>query len=338
MSDYLSKIKSLGLQEQNLADENFSAVITYENLKRSMGVTIGNALRRVLLSSVPGYAIRSVTIVGAQHEFTSIPGLKEDAQQLLMNLKKLIFKGDISKTKASLNLVGPCNITGADVTCSNIHVVNPDLYLGSLDKGFNLKLEMNIEKGIGIKLANQVKDYEVDLGSIVCDSFFSPIVNVNFEVQEHETDPYEDLKLHIVTNGSITPKDAFEYALGLLMEQLGKNGKGAAIESDEQPSNSVNLKRVDILSPNLFLRVEDLPDISTRTLRCLKLLGIVYVGDLVKISKETLMNEPNFGENSLNKLLEKLSSMGLGLGMDLPNWPPENLTEKAEEIRKSSVL
>jgi len=336
MSGYLSKIKSLGLREQNLADENFSAIVEYSNLKRGMGTTIGNALRRVLLGTVPGYAVRHVTISGVQHEFATIPGVKEDAQQVIMNLKKIIFKGEISKTKATLNIVGPCVVTGADIACSNIHVVNPDNYICSLDKGFNLKLEMNLEKSSGIKLANNMKDYEMELGAIACDAFFCPIESVNFEVIEHETDGYEDLRMHIVTNGSITPNEAFQYSLTLLLEQLGKH---AGFDESARPvTSTVSAKRMDVLSPNLFLKIEDLPDISTRTLRCLKMLGMVYVGDLVKISKETLMKEPNFGENSLNKLLEKLSSMGLTLDMNIPGWPPENLASKAEDIRNNSVL
>lgn len=336
MMEYLSKIKSLGLNEQNMLDENYSAVIKYENLKSGMGVTIGNSLRRVLLSHIAGYGIRSVTISGVQHEFSVIPGLKEDVQQLIMNLKKLVFKGEISKTKANLNIVGPCVIKGSDIGCANISVVNPELYIGSLDKGFNLKLEMSLEKSTGIKLANNIKDYEIELGAIACDAFFSPIVSVNFESNTHEADGYEDLNIHIVTDGSITPHAAFEAALGMFMEQLNKhtNTNISTAPSYNQPA----IKRVDVLSPNLFLRVEDLPDISTRTLRCLKLLGIVYIGDLVKVSKETLMNEPNFGENSLNKLVEKLNAMGLTLGMDIPGWPPENLATKAEEIRNNSSL
>ncbi len=336
MSGYLSKIKSLGLREQNLADENFSAIIEYTNLKRGMGTTVGNALRRVLLSSVQGYAIRSVTISGIQHEFSSIPGVKEDAQQLIINLKKIIFKGEISKTKANLNIVGPCVVTGADIACSNVSVVNADAYICSLDKGFNIKLEMNIEKSSGIKLASSIKDYEIELGAIACDSFFSPVESVNFEVQEHETDGYEDLRLHIITNGSVSPNEAFQYSLNLLMEQFSKH---AGFDQSARSSASTSgTKRMDVLSPNLFLKIEDLPDISTRTLRCLKMLGIVYVGDLVKVSKDTLMKEPNFGENSLNRLLEKLSSMGLTLDMNIPGWPPENLVAKAEEIRNNSVL
>lgn len=335
MSGYLSKIKSLGLREQNLADENFSAIIEYTNLKRGMGTTIGNALRRVLLSSVQGYGIRCVTISGIQHEFSAIPGVKEDAQQVIMNLKKIIFKGEISKTKATLNIVGPCIVTGADIACSNVSVVNSDAYICSLDKGFNLKLEMNIEKSAGIKLANATKDYEIELGAIACDAFFNPIESVNFEVQEHETDGYEDVRMHIVTNGSITPNEAFQYSLNLLMEQLGKH---AGFDESARVTALTNTKRMDVLSPNLFLKIEDLPDISTRTLRCLKMLGIVYVGDLVKVSRETLMNEPNFGENSLNKLLEKLAAMGLTLDMNIPGWPPENLAAKAEDIRNNSTL
>lgn len=338
MAEYLAKIKSLGLREQNLADDNFRDVIEYQRIKRGMGVTLGNALRRVLLRSVPGYAMRYVNISGAQHEFLAIPGVKEDAQELIMNLKKIVFKGEISKAKASLNLVGPCLVTAADITCSNISVVNTDLVICTLDKGFNLKLEMSLEKNSGIKLISKnPKDHDMELNAIPCDAFFSPIEGVNFEINEYESEDYEDLKLEIITNGSITPKEAFNYSLNLLMEQLGKcselNG-----ELNQMASNAHNVKRMDVLSPNLFLKIEDLPDISTRTLRCLKLLGIVFVGDLVKMSKETLMNEPNFGENSLNKLLEKLSSMGLTLDMNIPNWSPEDLSDKAENIRNNSIL
>lgn len=337
MSNYLSKIKYFGLEEQHLVDENFSAVIEYSNIKLGMGNTIGNSLRRVLLSSVPGYAIKNVTIAGIQHEFTAIPGVKEDAQRLIMNLKKVIFKGDISKSKATILFSGPGEVRASDISCSNISVVNPDLYICSIDKGFNLKAELFVEKGCGVKLTSTSKDYEIEIGSILCDAFFSPIVSVNFEVIENESSNSESLHIHIVTNGSIAPKDAFKYALELFMDQLSKNAY-AEKEKDEISLEEKKEASVQTLSPNLFLRIDDLPDLPTRTLRCLKMLGVVYVGDVVKLTRERLMNEPNFGENSLNKLIEKLEAMELSLGMNIVGWPPENLEEKAEAIRNKSVL
>jgi DNA-directed RNA polymerase subunit alpha len=333
MSDYLSKIKFLGLKEQQLNDENFSAVVEYNNLKSGMGTTIGNALRRVLLGHIPGYSIRSVAIAGIHHEFSAVPGVKEDAQQLIMNLKKVVFKGEISKTKASISTVKAGIVTAADIVCSNMVIVNPDAYLCTLSEGFNLKLEMNLEKGVGIVLASQVKDYEIEVGSIACDAFFSPIENVNFEVQSIENG-YENLKITIISNGSVKPVEAFKYALGLTIEQFGKQ----EYYSVESKSNAANrTKKIDVLNPNLFLKIEDLPEIPTRAVKCLKMLGAVFVGDLVKLSKETLMNEPNFGENSLNKLSEKLATIGLSLGMDLPGWPPENLEAKSDDIRSNFI-
>lgn len=334
-AEYLSKIRSLGLKEAQLADPNFNAIIEYAGLKPGMGLTVGNALRRVLLSSIAGYAIRNVTISGVQHEFSSIPGVKEDAQQLIMNLKKIVFKGEISKTKIALNVMGGCIVTGKNLSCSNVEVVNQDAYICALDKGFNLKLEMTLEKSVGIKLSSEVKDYDIELGAIACDSFFSPIESVNFEVVARE-DGYEDLRLQIVTNGSISSQEAFDHALSLLQDQLGKHS--AENNTKQTVAIATGTKRLDVLSPNLFLKIEDLPDMSVRILRCLKLLGVVYVGDLVKMSSKTLMKEPNFGENSLNKLMEKLAPMGLSLDMEIPGWPPENLASKAEEIGSKSIL
>jgi DNA-directed RNA polymerase subunit alpha len=337
MGEYLSKIKALGLREQNLNDENFRDIIQYTRIKRGMGVTIGNALRRILLRNIPGYGMRYVNIFGIAHEFCSIPGVKEDAQELIMNLKKVVFKGEISKAKASLNLVGPLIVKAGDITCSNISVVNPELVICALDKGFNLKLEMHLEKNSGIKLISKTqKDDDIELNAIPCDAFFSPIENVNFNVSEYEAEDYEDLELEILTNGSISAKDAFQYAYNLFVNQLAKCGELSGEVKQSVSAN--NSKRMEVLSPNLFLKIEDLPDISTRTLRCLKLLGVVFVGDLVKMSKEALMNEPNFGENSLNRLLEKLGSMGLTLDMNIPNWPPEDLAQKAEAIKNNSLL
>lgn len=334
MSDYLSKIKSLGLKEQALKDENFTALIEYSNLKPGMGTTIGNALRRVLLGHVPGYAIRCVNIAGIQHEFSAIAGVKEDAQQVIMNLKKVVFKGEISKAKVSIATVKSGIVTAADIQCSNVQVVNPDVYICSLSEGFQLKLEITIEKGVGVSLATQMKDYEIEIGAIACDAFFNPIESVNFEIQPLEGGN-ENLQLHIVTNGSIKPIDAFKYALNLVIEQFSKQD---LCEIDSKICKTAKTKKVDVLNPNLFLKIEDLPEIPTRAVKCLKMLGAVFVGDLVRLSKETLMNEPNFGENSLNKLSEKLATIGLSLGMDIPGWPPENLESKSDDIRNNFML
>jgi len=334
MSGYLAKIRSLGFKEQVLNDENFSAIVEYSNLKPGMGTTVGNAIRRVLLGHVPGYAIRCVNIAGIQHEFSSIAGVKEDAQQLIMNLKKVVFKGEISKAKIVISTVKSGVVTAADIQCTNVQVVNQDVYICSLSEGFSLKLEATIEKGVGVSLANQVKDYEIEVGAIACDAFFCPVESVNFEVQPLEGGN-ENLHIHILTNGSIKPLDAFKFALTLVIEQLTKQD---LFEIDPKLCSVNKTKKADVLNPNLFLRIEDLPEIPTRAVKCLKMLGAVFVGDLVRLSRETLMNEPNFGENSLNKLSEKLATIGLSLGMDIPGWPPEDLESKSEDIRNNFVL
>ncbi len=326
------KLKAIALKQKNLEDPDFFQIIEYKDLKKGMGVTIGNTLRRILLSYIPGYAIKNVTVSGIQHEFSSISGVKEDTALIISNLKKVILKSDVKKSSLILNLQGPCVVTAKDLKSSNFIIVNPDAYICTIDKGFHLSLEAFVEKGVGITLASELNDHSVEVGSIVCDSFFSPVENVNFEVV-NTPQGSENLYLSILTNGSISPLEAFNLACEILDEQISKT---AVLKRQVAVAETVVNR--ELHSPSLYLQIEDLPDLSTRMIKCLKMLGVIYVGDLVKLSKETLMNEPNFGENSLNKLISKLNSLGLDLGMQLDNWPPANLSQKAKEIMNNSVL
>lgn len=331
----LEKLEPFGYADSAASDKAYTDIFVYNSLKKGMGVTIGNALRRTLLSNVPGYAIKSLSVSGIVHEFSSIHGVKEDVVALMMNLKRVVFRGTAPVGKGSISIIGPKIVLAEDISCSNVEVVKGSEYICSLDEGAALKLDFEIVKGVGVL---QVKDSALrdnEIGMIPMDCcFFSPVAAVNFWIEESESGIYEDLYLEIMTNGALTPKEAFEFSTNLLFDQISLNQlarKQSAIEVTD-------LKKTAPLNPNLFLKLEDLANMPPRALKCFTMLGIVFVGDLVRLSKASLMNEPQFGENSLNKVNDILVSMGLSLGMDIPNWPPENVAEIAKTVKKNSIL
>lgn len=335
MVDYLTIAREFGIKQAQMEDSNFCDIINYNDIKKGMGITIGNALRRVLLDKVPGCAITSLKIAGIQHEFSVIPGVKEDVQQLIMNLKKVVFKSDVNSLKATLNVSKEGVVTAGDISVSSCEVINKEIYICSIEKGFELKVELLIEKGIGIKRASHKLNHDTEIGSIALNAFFSPVISVNFKVEEKENMHLEDLDVEIITNGSIAPKEAFNYALDLLYDQFNKT---SAIEKSEEVVNHSKSEVVmETISPSLYIEIKNISGFSGRILNCFKQLGIVYVGDLVQYSKEDLLNSPNFWENSLNTVVDVLSTMDLELGMKI-NWPPKDLEEKVKEINSKAII
>jgi len=322
MSNFMTKLQSFGIANKKMDNPQFFQIFYYKNLRKGMGLTIGNCLRRTLLSCVPGYAIRSCTIDGVQHEFSAIDGIKESAQELIMNLKKVVFSGQEREVFAELSVNKAGDVYADSIVGSNVDVVNKDLYICSVSKSFDLKIRMQIEKSVGIILSSDVKDGEFEIGSIVCDSFFSPIEHVNFEVVEKEGyQDFEELKLSILTNGSISAEEAHQFALNVISEEFSKG----TLKFEETKSNyvydhkaQVKNAKINITPRHLDLKIEDL-ELSNRVISCLKSNNVYYVGQLVQCTEDDLMKHPNFGKNSLKLLTEKLTTLGLTLGMEV-NW------------------
>lgn len=296
-----------------------------EPLEPGYGVTLGNSLRRVLLSSIPGAAITSVRIEGVQHEFQTIPGLKEDATELLLNLKELFVKvfedgdgydgsGDMAPRTIHIDARGAGRITGADVVCpSDVEIANPDVYIGTLsEETARLYMEMKIEKGRGYVLPEKSVNRTEIIGDIPVPAAFSPVRKVNYQVDPtrvgNRTD-YDRLVLDITTNGTISPADALGQAAQTLSEYFNRfvEFPGGAVRSLIASTNSFGSSTG---APDA--RIEEL-DFSVRTYNCLKKANVLTVGELIQISEIDLMNIRNFGKKSLTEVKEKLGSMGLAL-------------------------
>ena len=310
--------------------ETFSK-ITVEPLERGYGTTLGNALRRVLLSSLQGVAIFGIKIDGVLHEFSSINGVREDVTDIVLNVKKIIFKADFSGIKRlTLEKSGPGVVTAGDITLTDdIEVMNPDQVLCTLDENASIRFELSIKTGNGYVPAEQNRDEDSPIGFIPVDSLFSPIINVAYNVEnarEGDSLDYDKLTLEVETNGSVIPEDAVAFSARILQDQLMPfinfdEPEEEIIEEDENELefNAALLKKVDEL------------ELSVRSANCLKNDNIVYIGDLILKSENEMLRTPNFGRKSLNEIKEVLTEMGLSLGMDVPTWPPENVDELARK-------
>ncbi len=308
---------------------------TAEPLERGFGITLGNALRRVLLSSIPGAAIVAVKIDGVLHEFSTIPGITEDVTELLLNLKGVIvkYRGDPVK-QFILAAEGPTEVTAKDiVTDGTVEIVNPDHHLATLGKNTALKMELWIKSGRGYVPSERNKDRSYPVGTIPMDSIFSPVTKVNFYVTNARvgrvTD-YDRLTLEIWTNGGIQPAESVGIAGKILKDQLtvfipfeAKEVYSPMAEEDEE------LVRPE-LNPNLYRLVDEL-ELSVRAANCLRGMGVRLIGDLVQKSEPELLKTKNFGRKSLNEIKELLSTMGLALGMNLENFPDPKMEEKLKK-------
>jgi DNA-directed RNA polymerase subunit alpha len=324
-------LKSFGVQESILEDDKFFEVFSFKSLKLGMGTTIGNSLRRTLLANTYGYAIKSVEVSGNVHQFSSVAGVAEDVMKIIMNLRKVVFSGDVESSACSLTVSGPKIVTAIDISSPNLKVLNTDSHICSIEKGYELKLSFDVIRGYGTLKASTFQD-ELSVGVIPCDCFFSPVLKVNFEIVSSENGDYEDLNLSVLTNGSVTPKKALDSAIKLVFEQMGVSAN--LIEAAKETATEIKPQ----LNPHLFLQVDQISEMPQRATRCFKLLGIIHVGDLVQFTGERLMQEPQMGATSISAISEILSSMGLSLGMALENWPPKNLAEMAEEVKNKSLL
>jgi DNA-directed RNA polymerase subunit alpha len=308
----------------------YCSTFVLEPLERGFGTTLGNALRRILLSSLQGAAVTNIRIDGIVHEFGSIPGVREDVTDIVLNVKGLAFKSSSSETQvATLDIKGPCTVTAAMIQCpSQLEVMNPDAVICVLDEGATFKMDMHVDMGKGYLTAAHNKKDEATIGVMPIDALFSPIKRVTFAVEDtrvgQETD-YDKLSLIIETNGSVTAEDALAYAARILQDQISVfinfQEPNLAIEDD---SSELDFDK------NLLKRVNEL-DLSVRSANCLEADGVVYIGDLIKRTEQEMLSTPNFGRKSLNEIKAVLSKMGLSFGMEDINWPPENLEELARK-------
>ena len=297
---------------------------TCEPLERGYGITLGNSLRRVLLSSLQGAAITTVRIEGALHEFTSIPAVVEDVTDIILNIKALRLSMDDATPRTLLiDKTGEGPVTAADIQApSGVHVLDPNQHIATLSKGGRLHMEMTCAMGRGYATADQNKTEGMPIGVIPIDSLFSPIRKVNYRVTNarvgHQTD-YDKLTLQVWTDGSVRPDDAVAYAAKILKEQLSIFINHEEIEESVAPTQSEQDKLNDIL----WRSVDEL-ELSVRSANCLQNANIHYIGDLVQRTEAEMLKTKNFGRKSLKEIKEILAQMGLSLGMKIEGWqgPP----------------
>ncbi|HEX6376902.1 MAG TPA: DNA-directed RNA polymerase subunit alpha [Allosphingosinicella sp.] len=325
-------------------DARRRATFVAEPLERGFGLTLGNSLRRVLLSSLQGAAVTSIRIEGVLHEFSSLAGVREDITDLVLNVKQVALRmeGDQPR-RLALSATGPGEVTAGQIaTTGDIEVMNPDLVLCHLDEGATLNMELTAEAGKGYVPAAANRPADAPIGIIPVDALYSPVRQVSYKVENtrvgQELD-YDKLTLTVETDGTLTPDDAVAYAARILQDQLQlfvhfddslvqhvPAGHGmpsqAETEADANQLNRYLLKKVDEL------------ELSVRSANCLKNDNIIYIGDLVQKTEAEMLRTPNFGRKSLNEIKEVLSSMGLRLGMDIPGWPPENIEEMAKKLEQ----
>ena len=308
------------------------ATIVAEPLERGFGLTLGNALRRVLLSSLQGAAITSIQIDGVLHEFSSIAGVREDVTDVVLNIKGVAVKMEVEGPKrVTLQKTGPGVVLAGDIQATaGIEILNPEHVICHLDQGASLHMELTVNTGKGYVPADKQKTEDSPIGLIPVDALFSPVKKVSYKVEptrEGQVLDYDKLTLSIETDGSVTPEDAVAYAARILQDQL------AVFVNFEEPDSVSRKEEQDDLefNPLLLKKVDEL-ELSVRSANCLKNDNIVYIGDLIQKTEAEMLRTPNFGRKSLNEIKEVLSTMGLHLGMDVPDWPPENIEELARKF------
>jgi len=306
----------------------FEGKFEFRPLEPGYGLTVGNALRRVLLSSLEGFAITTIKIDGVEHEFSTIPGVVEDVTEIILNLKQVRFKRqieDVEDETVTLNIGGQDQIKAADIQkfTSGFQVLNPDLVICNLEKSVQLNIELTIQKGRGYVPAEENKNANAPLGVVAIDSIFTPVKNVKYSIEnyrvEQKTD-YEKLVFEIVTDGSIHPKDALtEAAKTLIHHFLLFSDERITLESDEIAQTETYDEESLHMRQLLKTKLIDM-DLSVRALNCLKAAEVESLGDLVSYNKNDLMKFRNFGKKSLTELEELVVLKGLTFGMNLSKY------------------
>jgi DNA-directed RNA polymerase subunit alpha len=342
--------KPNSLERRIGGDARRRAVFVAEPLERGFGMTLGNSLRRVLLSSLQGAAITSIKIEGVLHEFSSLTGVREDVTDIVLNVKQIALRMEGEGPKRlQLSATGPVDVTaGMIATSGDIEITNPDQLICHLDEGATLNMELTADVGKGYVPSQANRPPDAPIGLIPIDALYSPVRQVAYKVENtrvgQELD-YDKLTLTIDTDGTVNPEDALGYAARILQDQLqlfvhfeegairapqpammgGTAAMPAESQTDTNQLNRYLLKKVDEL------------ELSVRSANCLKNDNIIYIGDLVQKTEAEMLRTPNFGRKSLNEIKEVLASMGLRLGMDIPGWPPENIEEMAKKLEQEML-
>ena len=310
------------------------AKVTLEPFERGYGHTLGNALRRVLLSSMVGYSATEVTIAGVVHEYSSIDGVQEDVVNILLNLKGVVFKlHNRDEVTLSLRKDGEGPVTAADIqTPHDVEVVNPEHIIANLSQGGKLDMQIKVEKGRGYvpgSMRRFADEPTKSVGRIVLDASFSPVKRVSYTVEtarvEQRTD-LDKLVIEMETNGAITAEDAVRASAKILVEHLAVFAQleGSELSAFDQPAQRGGASSFD---PILLRPVDEL-ELTVRSANCLKAENIYYIGDLIQRTENELLKTPNLGRKSLNEIKEVLASRGLTLGMKLESWPPAGLEKR----------
>ena len=308
------------------------ATVVAEPLERGFGLTLGNALRRVLLSSLQGAAITSVHIDGVLHEFSSIPGVREDVTDIVLNIKEIALRQHAEGIKRMvLKKEGPGVAKAGDIEGgADIEILNPDHVICTLDQGAEIRMEFTTTTGKGYVPAERNRPDDAPIGFIPVDSLYSPVRKVSYRVEntrEGQILDYDKLTMEIETDGSVRPEDTVALAARIVQDQL------SVFVNFEEPKKETAYERQPELVFNaaLLKKVDEL-ELSVRSANCLKNDNIVYIGDLIQKTEAEMLRTPNFGRKSLNEIKEVLASMGLHLGMEVPDWPPENIEELAKRF------
>ncbi len=310
------------------------AKVALEPFERGYGHTLGNAIRRVLLSSMVGYAATEVTIAGVLHEYSSIDGVQEDVVNILLNLKGVVFKlHNRDEVTLSLRKDGDGIVTARDIqTPHDVEIVNPDHVIAHLSQGGKLDMQIKVEKGRGYVPGNQRRfsdETSKSIGRIVLDASFSPVKRVSYTVESARVEQRTDLDklvVEIETNGAITAEDAVRASAKILVEQLAVF---AQLEGGDMPVfPEPGSQRGNATFDPILLRPVDELELTVRSANCLKAENIYYIGDLIQRTENELLKTPNLGRKSLNEIKEVLASRGLTLGMKLENWPPAGLDKR----------
>ena len=325
-------IKPTKLDVQPGVDPRHIATLVAEPLERGFGLTLGNALRRVLLSSLQGAAITAVQIDGVLHEFSSIPGVREDVTDIILNIKAIAIRMQADTVKRmTLRKQGPGPVRAGDIAVSgDTQILNPDLIICTLDEGAEIRMEFTVRTGKGYVPADRNRPEDAPIGLIPVDSLYSPVRKVSYRVEntrEGQILDYDKLIMTVETNGGVVPEDAIAFAARILQDQLNVFVNFDEPRRDDERPSMPELA----FNPALLKKVDEL-ELSVRSANCLKNDNIVYIGDLIQKTEAEMLRTPNFGRKSLNEIKAVLAEMGLHLGMEVPGWPPENIDELAKRF------
>ena len=324
-------IKPSKIDIQASEDKKFAKIVV-EPLERGFALTLGNALRRVLLSSIQGTAVTAIQIDGVLHEFSSINGVREDVTDIVLNIKSLSLKLNTNgPKKLILDAKGPGEITAKMINSNpDIEILNPDQVICNLDENSKVYMEFVVNTGKGYVAADKNREKDSPLGLIPIDSVYSPVKRVSYNVsntREGLSIDYDKLTMEIETNGSVASDDCLAFAARILQDQLS-----LFVNFDEPKEVVVQPTQSEPeFNKNLLRRVDEL-ELSVRSMNCLKNDNIIYIGDLVQKTEGEMLRTPNFGRKSLNEIKEVISGMSLYLGIEIPNWPPENISELSKKL------